>query len=51
MIIADSGFWVAFFNRGDAYHFRARECMRHLREPLITTLPVVLTTYQFLNIE
>ena len=49
MIIADSGFWVAFFNRGDTHHLRARECVRNLREPLITTLPVVTETCYLLQ--
>lgn len=49
MIIADTGFWVAFFNRGDAYHLHARKCVRHLREPLITTLPVVTETCYLLQ--
>lgn len=49
MIIADSGFWVAFFNRRDTHHLRARECVRNLREPLITTLPVVTETCYLLQ--
>ncbi len=49
MIIADTGFWVAFFNRADKHHIRARECVRHLREPLITTWPVVTETCHLLQ--
>ncbi|MEI2773996.1 MAG: PIN domain-containing protein [Candidatus Competibacter sp.] len=49
MIIADTGFWVAFFNHGDDRHLRARECVRNLREPLITTLPVVTETCYLLQ--
>lgn len=49
MIIADTGFWVAFFSRGDRYHSRARECIKQLREPLMTTLPVVTETCYLLQ--
>ena len=31
MIIADTGFWIALFNRRDAYHNLARQCL-----PLLT---------------
>jgi uncharacterized protein len=41
MIIADTGFWVALFNREDVWHERAVSVSRVLRERLITTWPVL----------
>lgn len=49
MIIVDTGFWVAFFNRRDTYHNLARQCVPHLQEPMITTLPVVTETCYLLQ--
>lgn len=44
MVIADTGFWLALSNRRDAHHELAVERLRELREPLITTWPVVTET-------
>ena len=44
MVIADTGFWLALANRRDEHHDRAAERLRRLREPLITTWPVVTET-------
>ena len=41
MIIADTGFWVAIFDDGDAHHTAAVKVAGLVKEPLITTLPVV----------
>ncbi len=49
MIIVDTGFWVAFFNRKDTHYLQARECVLHLQEPLITTLPVITETCYLLQ--
>jgi predicted nucleic acid-binding protein len=44
MILTDSGFWLALFNRRDRHHARAKRIMASLDEPLITTLPVITET-------
>lgn len=41
MIIADTGFWVALFNPRDTHHQKVRAYVRTLKEPLITSTPVV----------
>ncbi|TCT20315.1 type II toxin-antitoxin system VapC family toxin [Thiobaca trueperi] len=41
MIIADTGFWVALGNPRDDYHALAVRTFATLREPLITTWPVM----------
>lgn len=41
MIIADTGFWVALFNRRDDCHQQAKACAAQIHEPLITTFPVI----------
>lgn len=41
MIIADTGFWVALFDRRDKHHQAARTFTLSLKEPFITTLPVL----------
>lgn len=41
MIIADTGFWVAILDDGDAYHSVGLKLAGSLRVPLITTLPVI----------
>jgi hypothetical protein len=48
MVIADSGFWVALANRKDKHHDAAKERIRSLGEPLITTWPVVTETCHLL---
>lgn len=41
MIIADTGFWVALANPNDQYHALALQTFAGLREPLISTWPVM----------
>jgi predicted nucleic acid-binding protein len=50
MIIADTGFWLALANRKDQYHQLAINKLNQLKEPLITTHPVITETcYLLLN--
>lgn len=44
MVIADSGFWVALANPKDRHHTLATKRFRELREPLVTTWPVMTET-------
>jgi predicted nucleic acid-binding protein len=44
MLIADTGFWIALANRKDKHHRLARTYVTQLREPLVTTWPVVTET-------
>jgi uncharacterized protein len=44
MVIADTGFWLALANRRDRHHAVARQRLQQLREPLITTWPVMTET-------
>ncbi|MBS4095740.1 MAG: PIN domain-containing protein [Sulfuricella sp.] len=48
MVIADTGFWVALANRRDVFHGRARAALADLREPLISTWPVLTETCHLL---
>lgn len=48
MIIADTGFWLALANRGDRHHQAAATALSKLREPLITTWPVMTETCHLL---
>lgn len=48
MVIADTGFWLALANRRDRHHALARERLRKLGEPLITTWPVMAETCHLL---
>ena len=41
MIIADTGFWLALFDRRDNHHQAVRAFFVTLKEPFITTLPVL----------
>jgi len=49
MIIADTGFWIALFNRRDTYHTLAKQRLPLLIEPLVTTLPVMTETCYLLQ--
>ena len=49
MIIADTGFWVAFFDRNDQFHRQACNVALNLQEGLVTTLPVVTETCYLLQ--
>jgi uncharacterized protein len=44
MVIADTGFWLALANKRDRHHAAACTALEALREPLITTWPVVTET-------
>lgn len=44
MIIADTGFMVALANAADEHHERADELLRSVKEPLISTWPVITET-------
>lgn len=48
MIIADTGFFLALANRADRDHQAAVFALNGLREPLITTWPVVTETTHLL---
>jgi predicted nucleic acid-binding protein len=48
MIIADTGFWLALANRRDRIHEAAKTALEKLREPLITTWPVMTETCHLL---
>ena len=41
MILADTGFWLAWANRRDHFHQRAVAALAELSEPLVTTWPVL----------
>jgi hypothetical protein len=47
MVIADTGFWIALADRRDAFHETAKEAYAALREPLVTTWPVVTEACHF----
>jgi uncharacterized protein len=47
-VIADTGFWLALANRKDEHHSAAREALKKLREPLISTWPVMTETCHLL---
>jgi predicted nucleic acid-binding protein len=44
MIIADTGFWLAVANRDDTHHGTAKAALARVREPLVTTMPVMTET-------
>lgn len=47
-MIADTGFWIALANAKDRHHARAVAAARALREPLVTTWPVMTETCHLL---
>ena len=49
MIILDTGPIVAFFDRDDHYHSRSVEILKKIKEPLITTWPVITEAFYLLN--
>lgn len=48
MILADTGFFVALANPRDRFHRVATETLRALRDPLVTTWPVLTETCHLL---
>ena len=49
MIILDTGPIVALFDNDDAYHNPCVDILKSIREPLITTWPVVTEAFYLLN--
>jgi len=48
LILADTGFWLAVAIRSDRHHRVARKALERLREPLVTTWPVMTETCHLL---
>ena len=48
MIITDTGFWLALRNRDDKHHAKAKVALEQVREPLVTTWPVMAETCHLL---
>jgi predicted nucleic acid-binding protein len=48
VIIADTGYWLALANVCDRHHHAAKQALSGLREPLITTWPVMTETCHLL---
>jgi uncharacterized protein len=48
VILADTGFWLALANRRDRYHRVATTTLAAVREPLVTTWPVMTETCHLL---
>ena len=49
MILVDTGPLVALFDRKDAEHHRCVRTLKSLREPLITTIPVLTEAFHMLG--
>lgn len=49
MILVDTGPWVALFDRKDGAHERAQATLAKLREPLVTTVPVLTEAFHLLT--
>ena len=49
MLIADTGFFYALADRDDAHHARAAAALGKVREPLITTWPVLTEATHLFN--
>ena len=45
MILVDTGPFVALFDPQDAQHLRCREVLQAIKEPLMTTVPVLTETF------
>ena len=48
VIIADTGFWLALANARDRHHSAAARAFANVREPLVTTWPVLTETCHLL---
>lgn len=48
MIIADTGLWLALADRKDRHHASAAAQLKTIREPLVTTWPVLAETCHLL---
>ena len=49
MILIDTGPVVAFFDKDDRHHALCVEILREIREPLVTTWPVLTECFYLLN--
>ena len=49
MILIDTGPIVALFDKDDRYHALCIEILKEIREPLVTTWPVVTECFYLLN--
>ena len=49
MILVDTGPLVALFDPRDSQHQRCRTALQSLREPLLTTIPVLTETFHMLS--
>ena len=49
MILVDTGPFVALFDPQDAKHERCKDVLQSLREPLLTTTPVLTETFHLLT--
>jgi predicted nucleic acid-binding protein len=49
MILLDTGPVVAFFDRDDQYHTLCLETLRRVKEPLLTTCPVIAGCFYLLD--
>lgn len=49
MILVDTGPFVALFDPKDTSHRRCREVLQTLREPLVTTVPVLTEAFHMLS--
>ena len=49
MILADTGPLVALFDPKDPSHRRSREVLKTMREPLVTTVPVLTEAFHMLS--
>ena len=48
MILTDTGFWVALASRNDRHHAASKRAIAAIREPLVTTWPVMTETCHLL---
>jgi predicted nucleic acid-binding protein len=48
VVIVDSGAWLALANRRDRHHSRVKGVLASLREPLVSTTPVLTETSHLL---
>jgi predicted nucleic acid-binding protein len=49
VILVDTGPWVALFDPKDSAHRRCREVLKALRQPLVTTVPVLTEAFHMLS--
>jgi hypothetical protein len=49
LILVDAGPFVALFDPKDAHHNRCRTTLERLREPLVTTVPVLAEAFYLLT--